>query len=77
MNDNEELPEGKYHIPTSKGGQVVGKILCSRPGLRLIDFYRTSPVLASDLGVAVDPLQGGSGLHHAPSPLPDNMKNNQ
>lgn len=27
----------------------TGKVICSRPGVKLIDFYRTSPVLSKDV----------------------------
>ena len=45
----DDLKDGEYRIPTSKQGFVVGQIRCSRPGLNLIDFYRTSLVLAKDV----------------------------
>lgn len=47
-NEHRDYPEGVYFIDTKKEGEVVGKIACYRPGLKLIDFYRTSPVLAKD-----------------------------
>lgn len=49
MKEDYELKDGQYLIETKKGGEVVGRILCSRPGLRLIDFYRTSTVLVGEL----------------------------
>ncbi len=48
MSDREPK-EGEYFIPTSIDGFVVGQIACSKPGLRLVDFYRTSTVLAKDV----------------------------
>ena len=45
----DDLKPSEYRIPTSKQGFVVGQIRCSKPGLRLIDFYRTSSVLAIDV----------------------------
>jgi len=45
----DDLKPSQYRIPTSIRGVVVGQVRCSRPGLRLIDFYRTSNVLAKDV----------------------------
>jgi len=45
----DDLKPSEYRIPTMIQGEVVGQIRCSRQGLKLIDFYRTSTVLAKDV----------------------------
>lgn len=45
---NRMYEPGVYFIDTLNKGEKVGKIACYKPGLKLIDFYRTSPVLAKD-----------------------------
>lgn len=58
-----EYPDTVYFVKTMLGNRIV----CSRPGLQLIDFYRTSVVLAGESGKPVVgpgadrmPSQGGS-----------------
>lgn len=43
MNELEKRRDSEYRIKSVGCGEIV----CSRPGLSLIDFYRTSPELAS------------------------------
>ncbi len=50
-----EPKDGEYYISTSIGGFVVGQVVCIRQGLRLVDFYRTSTVLAKDVPVKEKP----------------------
>lgn len=40
-----EQRDGEYTIVAFGG---VGRIVCYRPGMKLIDFYRTTSVLAKD-----------------------------
>lgn len=55
MSDFEELPMGDVRERALKESEYlvqsvgVGKVICSRPGVKLIDFYRTSAVLAKDV----------------------------
>lgn len=46
--DKRELKVGEYSISAAGG---VGRIACYRPGITLIDFYRTSTVLVKDIPV--------------------------
>ncbi len=54
-----EPKDGEYRIPVKIHGDVVGHIVCIRPGLRLIDFYRTSSVMAKDVPPKVSGGKGG------------------
>ena len=51
-----ELKATEYRVQSAGSG----KILCSKPRLKLIDFYRTSVVLASESGKPVVGLAVGS-----------------
>lgn len=44
-----EYGQDAYFIETKREGEVVGRIVCVRKGVQLIDFYRTSGVLAKDV----------------------------
>lgn len=46
--DKREPKVGEYSIVAAGG---VGRIACYRPGLVLMDFYRTTPLLVKDLPV--------------------------
>ena len=41
-----EAKDGEYTIDSVTPGC---KIVCCRPGMKLVDFYRTSPILFKDL----------------------------
>ncbi len=54
VDDRQREPkEGEYSIVAVK---TVGLVVCYVPGLRLIDFYRTSSVLAKDVVPPPEPL---------------------
>ena len=56
MSDLDKLPDHDERSRAPKDNEYMipsvmpyGRIVCSRPGMKLVDFYRTSSVLAKDV----------------------------
>lgn len=68
MNEFDDLPIGDERERPLKENEYriksvgVGKIICSRPGVQLIDFYRTPCVLVKDI-----PVRGAEPVTTEPS----------
>ena len=69
--DKRDAKPGEYSI-VAVGG--VGRITCYRPGLQLIDFYRTTTVLACEVKPLVP---SGTGGVQGDNPHATPQKNNQ
>jgi hypothetical protein len=55
MSDWDNIPSEDVRVRPPKEGEYVvpsvgvGDVICSRPGVTLIDFYRTHQLLAKDV----------------------------
>jgi len=55
MSDWDDIPSEDERVRSPKEGEYVvpsvgmGDVICSRPGVTLIDFYRSQPLLAKDV----------------------------